>query len=278
MTIRAAVTSARASSLVLIAISCASCLQQESAETTATEPAAIVDGTAISHQSVVAAVPEGDLTQRNAQLDTFISEQLLANAAVRDNIDKDAAVVSALETSRRQTLALAYITTKSKALPKPTSAEIAAFYAEHPELFAQRRIFRLQEIAIQIPPERIANVTERFRDLTTFNDRARWLEQEGLSFTTGVTVKPAEDIPADLLSVLSKLQDGDAFNMPTENGLATVQITGIEDQPLSLEQAKSFIEQYLNNQRLGEMINQETRRLRESAVIEYIRPYSAVNK
>lgn len=275
MTIKLVISAKSAGALLLLAIVCAGCARQDAGGASANEPAAIVDGVAISQQSVIAAVPEEDFTRRNAQLDAFISEQLLANAAVRDKLDTDVAVVAAQETARRQTLARAYIARKSAALPKPTSEEINAFYEEHPELFAQRRIFRLQEIAIVVSPERIAEVTERFRDLNTFKDRAGWLEQEGLSFTTGVTVKPAEDIPADLLSVLVSLQDGDAFNMPTENGLATVQITGVEDQPLTLTQAESFIERFLSNQRLGEMLNQETERLRDSAEIEYFPPYSA---
>jgi EpsD family peptidyl-prolyl cis-trans isomerase len=275
MTIKTTVPASAAGTLLLLAIVSAGCARQDADGARAIKPAATVDGIAISQQSVMAAVPVDDDKRRKAQLDTFVAEQVLANAAVRDKLDADVAVVSALETARRQVLARAYIAKKGAALPKPTSDEIIAFYQQHPELFAQRRIFRLQEIAIAVPPERVADITARFHDLKTFNARAEWLKKTGIPFTIGVGVKAAEDIPADLLSTLTRLKDGDAFNMPSEKGLAVIQITGVESQPLTVTQAQPFIERFLRNQRLGEMINQESKRLRDSARIEYFPPYSA---
>lgn len=230
--------------------------------------AARVDGIEISWASVDVAGPASDEVRRQA-LEAAIAEQVLANAAARDQAELGASVRAEPESARRKILARAYITKKAVALPKPTEGEISTFYDDHPELFSRRRIYRLQEITVTVPQARVAEVTTRFRDLKTFGERARWLTEMSIPFTTGVAVKAAEDLPADLLSTLAQLKVGSAFNLPSENGVTTMQITGIEEQPLTLAQAQVYIARFIANQRLGEWINEETRRLREQAKIEY---------
>jgi EpsD family peptidyl-prolyl cis-trans isomerase len=257
----------------LIFIACASCSRSGETDVQASPPAAKVDGKEISQQSVAAAVPANDIKRRKAQLESFVSEQLLANAAVSEKLDKEASVIDALEIAKRQVLAKAYLAKRIAALPRPSENEIQTFYDKHPELFAQRRLYRLQEIAITAPPDRIDEITTKFQALTTFKERANWLKDMNIPFTVGVAVKSAEDLPSDLLSTLTKLKDGNAFNIANDTGLTTIQITGIEDEPLTLSQARANVERFLVNQRIGEMINKETERLRHVAKIEYFDPY-----
>lgn len=237
-------------------------------------PAAKVDGVTISQAGLVAAVPGGSPAQRKAQLDTSIAEQLLANAATKAKLDADPGVMAAMETSKRQILARAYLAKQAAAQPKVTDVDIKAFYDEHPELFAKRKIYRLQEIAITVAGDRMGDITKKFQGMKTFGERAVWLKKNGITFTTGVVVKGAEEWPADLLARLTKMKDGTAFDLANAKGFSSLQLTGIEEQPLTPQQAQSQIAKFISNQRLGELVNQETKRLRESAKIEYFAPYS----
>ncbi len=54
----------------------------------------------------------------------------------------------ALENSRREILARAYVEQITSAVPKPTTEEAKKYYAENPALFAERRIYNLQEIVL----------------------------------------------------------------------------------------------------------------------------------
>jgi EpsD family peptidyl-prolyl cis-trans isomerase len=245
------------------------------AQTQTLQPAAKVDGIAISQQSVNQAVPEDNALRKKAQLATFVSEQLLANAAVREKLDADPAVTASMDTARRQILARAYIAKRGAAIAKPSAEEVRSFFNQHPELFSARRIYRLQQILATVAPERINEVTDQFHRLKTFNARADWLKKAGIPFTVAVAVKPAEDLPMDLLTLLTKAKKGDTFNVPGDQGITTVQVTGVESKPLTLPQAQAYIERFLANQRIGTLINQETERLRGSAKIEYFAPYAA---
>ena len=232
--------------------------------------AAKVDGIPITQAALTAAGASNDAARRQSQLEVFISEQVLSNAALQGKLDQEAAVAGALENARRQVLARAYISKQSAQLPQPASSEISAFFSEHPELFEHRRIYRLQEILVSKPPAGFAEVAIGVRALKTFNERAKRLQELGIPYTVAVTIKAAEVLPADLLPRLAEMKNGEAFELPQDGGIAFVQITGIEEQPLSLAQAGDFIRKYLFNQRLGAFINQETARLRKSAKIEKI--------
>jgi EpsD family peptidyl-prolyl cis-trans isomerase len=180
-----------------------------------------------------------------------------------------------MDSARRQILARAYIAKRGAGLAKPSADDVQIFFNQHPELFSARRIYRLQQILVTVAPERISEVTDHFHQLKTFNARADWLKKAGIPFTVAVAVKPAEDWPMDLLTILVKAKKGDTFNVPGDKGITTVQVTGIEEKPLTLPQAQAYIERYLANQRIGTLINQETERLRGSAKIEYFAPYAA---
>ena len=238
-------------------------------------PAAKVDGAAISQGAVTTAAPSGTDAQRKAQLEISIAEQLLANAAAKEKLDVDASVQASIETSKRQILARAYLAKRAAAQPKITEVDIKAFYDQHPELFAERKIYRLQEIAITVASDRVGDINKKLQGLKTFGERAAWLKKNDIVFTTGVVVKGAEEWPADLLANLSKMKDGTAFDMANPKGFSTLQLTGIEPQPLTLAQAQGQITRFISNQRVGDLWNQETKNLRTAAKIEYFAPYKA---
>ena len=241
----------------------------------AAPPAAKVDGAAISQVAVIAAAPSGTDAQRKAQLEISIAEQLLAQAAAKEKLDVDANVVASIETSKRQILARAYLAKRAAAQAKITEGDVKSFYDQHPELFAERKVYRLQEIAITVPSDRIGDISKKFQGMKTFSERAAWLKKNDIAFTTGVVVKGAEEWPADLLTRLSQMKDGTAFDLANAKGFSTMQLTGIEPQPLTLAQAQGQITRFISNQRVGDLWNQETKTLRAAAKIEYFAPYKA---
>lgn len=268
MTSKKIVRSKRIALLMLSAIACMGC------SPTSMPPAASVDGNVVSQQAVALALPDAKADKRQAQLDAFVSEQLLADAAVSEKLDGQDDIRAALEIARRTTLARAYVSKLRAAIPAPAAAAVQDFYDKHPALFSKRRIYRLQEIAIAAPAERVNDIKEAFRSQKTFNDRASWLKKEMIPFKVGVTVKPAEELPSELVADMLQMSDGTTFDLPSASGFTTVQITGIEEKPVTLAQAQAFIQTYLLNQQAGKVIEQETARLRKAATVQYFTPYA----
>ena len=90
----------------------------------------------------------------NAQaLDRIIDRELLVQQALHAGLERDPAVRDAIDASRRQILAQAWLD-KVAAGKTVSRDEIHAFYAENPALFAERRVYRVRETR-ELPAEEL---------------------------------------------------------------------------------------------------------------------------
>jgi EpsD family peptidyl-prolyl cis-trans isomerase len=204
-------------------------------------------------------------------LERLIDQELLAQKARERNLERDPRVVQVIEASKRQILSQAYLDQLAAQAGKPTQDEIRKFYREHPELFAERRVYRLQEIAIGNAPGLTRTALDfELAKARSMNDIVAWLRAEKIPFQTNATVKPAEQLPMEMLPRLSRLAEGQLLLMPTAQGYALVQVASSDKQPLDEQQATPFIEQFLQNQRKLELAQNEVKALRSAAKIEYV--------
>lgn len=231
--------------------------------------AATVDGTAISQAALRLAAPaNGSAAARAAALDQLVTEQLMANAALKQGLEREPDVAAALESARRQALARAYVESKARLEPALQEAELRAFYDAHPELFADRKIYRVQELAIEVPASRVGEIANQLKGFRTLGERADWLRRQGIPYKANVAVRAAEEWPADLLPHLRSMKDGAAFDMSNPRGFSVLQLTGVERQALSFEQARDRISVYLVNQRGSALFKREAEALRRQAKVE----------
>jgi EpsD family peptidyl-prolyl cis-trans isomerase len=204
-------------------------------------------------------------------LERIVDQELLVQKANEHKLDRDPRTVQAMETARRQILAQAYLDSLFGQRARPTAQEVEAFYGEHPELFAERRIYRLQELAFPAHPEvTAAKLEAEAKKAKNLNDIVAWLKAKNIPFNANAAVKPAEQLPMEVVQRLAKLEAGQIAVLPAPQGFLLVQLVAAERQPLEIKQATPFIEQYLLNQRRFELARSEIKQLRDSAKIEYV--------
>ncbi|WP_426195001.1 EpsD family peptidyl-prolyl cis-trans isomerase [Massilia sp. DWR3-1-1] len=197
-------------------------------------------------------------------------QQLLSNAAVQARLDQRPDVVSALEQARRAVLVRAYTDSIASGIAQPSDERVQGYFTAHPELFAHRRIYRLQEIVV---PKLPANSDELVRSLSllkTYQQVADKLASLKIAYTTAVALKPVESLPADLLREMLTMKNGDAFVIEKDGGVAFMQITGVEEQPATLGQASAAISALLRTQDIAEAMRGELARLQAGAKGEAI--------
>jgi EpsD family peptidyl-prolyl cis-trans isomerase len=203
-------------------------------------------------------------------LDRLVDQELLAQQATARRIDRDPRVLQAIESSRRQILAQAYLDSVTSGAPPPSAEEVKRFYDAHPELFAERKLYRLQELAIASRPElSAARLEDELKKAKSLNDVVEWLKHERIPFNASSTVKAAEQLPMEVVPRLAALATGQAMLIPTQQGYLVVQIAATESKPLTAEEARPFVEQYVANQKRMELARSEIRKLRDFAKIEY---------
>lgn len=203
-------------------------------------------------------------------LERLIDQQLALQKADDQKIDRDPRVVQQLEAARREILARAYVEKIGEAAPKPTAEDIKKYYDEKPALFAQRRIYNLQEIIVEAKPEQANELREKLSGAKNINEFVEYLKSKDYKFAGNSAVRAAEQLPLQSLDAFGRMKDGQAMMLPNPNGFQVVVVAGTRSQPLSEDQARPVIEQYLLNERKRKLAEDDIKALRSAAKIEYV--------
>jgi EpsD family peptidyl-prolyl cis-trans isomerase len=255
---------------------------EKPASSTKSETVVTVAGETISEAELNLAVSRlGELSAaqsaeaRSKLLQALIDQRLVAEAAKKAGLDKEPAVEIAVAHAGRQVLAEAYAERNFKDVAKPTDTEITEYFNQHPELFSERRIYRIQELDLTVDPSRLAEVESRLKSSHSIGDFVNWVKEQGIEGKSAVAVKPAEQIPAALLARLSQMKDGEVSLVPGRPGHVVIQqLLESQMQPVSLEQSHSAIERALITEKRKELMEADLKKLREAAKIEYTSGYA----
>lgn len=246
-----------------------------------TQVVAKVNGDEISiHQVNQQLSRLGTLGEEKAQqasrqiLDRLIDMQLLEQKAKEAELDRDPQVLQAIEASRKQILAQAYIQKKMLNSSQPTEAEVDSFYNEHPELFAERRVFNLQELAIEGASDKVALIEEAVANKSNISDVAEWLKGQGLKFALNANVRAAEQLPSKLLENLNPLKQGDMLTIVNGQSVNVISIAAVETLPVTKEKAMPVIQKYFQNKHKKETLETQMAALRSAADIELVGVFS----
>lgn len=259
--------------------------KKETAEKGASQVAAKVNDTELTVHQVNFAmqnIPNLDKDRtKEASLQivrSLVDQEVLVQKAVADKLDRDPKVVQAMDAARSQILAQAYMERKLGPPVVPTAAEVTAYYNQHPELFSQRKVYRLQEIAIQAPKEKHEAIRAQLTASKTLNEFGEWLKAQNYPVKASQGVKASEQLPPQLLPKLQTMPDGQAMVITTPEGLLVLVMAGSQPQPITEAQAKPAIERLLQNQKRQEAAKQELARLKAAAKIEYLGEFADAGK
>ena len=250
-----------------------------------TQVAAKVNGTELTVSQVNFAlqrIPNLDKDQSKAAslqvVRNLVDQEVLAQKAQSEKLDRDPAVVQALDAARRQIMAEAYMSRKLGTPAEPTDAEVTDYFNKHPELFTKRKIYRLQEIAIKAPKEKQEAIRKQLAESKTLNDFGAWLKAEKYPVQASQGVKPAEQLPQALLPKLAEMPDGQAMVVNTPDGLLVIVLADSQVQPVTLEQAKPAIARLLQNEARQKAAKAELDSLKAAAKIEYVGEFADAGK
>lgn len=202
-------------------------------------------------------------------LEQVIERELLVQQALAGGLERDPLVARSIDNARRQILAQAYLERAALAGAKSTPQEARAFYEGNPALFGERRIYRLQELAVS-EPANIDLLRHEVQRAASLDGVAAWLRSRNAKFSAASLTQPAEQLPLRYLPKLAEMKPGEIAVFASPEGASVVQLVHAEDAPLTEQQAAPAIEQFLAGRKRLEVAAAEVRRLRESARIEYV--------
>ncbi len=239
----------------------------------ASQVVAKVNGDEISVHQInhILAKAQG-ITAENAEqakreiLDKLINQQLAIQQAEAAKLDRDPGVMQTIEAARRDVIARAYLDKVAAAQPKATADEARKYYAEHPELFAQRRVYNLQEILV--PASHLPDVQQLVAQNKSMQDIAANLKGREIKFAANAGIRPADQLPMPIAARLHGAKDGQTVVVESAQGAMVLHIVASQVQPVAQDDAVPRIQMFFANQRAADAVAEEMKNLRAKAKIE----------
>lgn len=203
-------------------------------------------------------------------LERLIDQELAVQQADAMKLDRDPRVIQMLEIGRREILARAYAETAAGSSVQATAEEVQAYYDQNPALFSERRVYNLQEIAVEVPADQVAALSEKLAEVKNVAAFLEHLNANGIRFVGNQAVRSAEQLPLAMIKTFAAMKDGQAFIAATPNGAQVVVLVGSREQPVTVDQARPAIEQFLMNERKRKTLDDNRKALRAAASIQYL--------
>ncbi len=260
---------------VLIAAAALTACSGESSET-ATQIAAKVNREEISVHQVnfflgrQGPVRPDAVEQASRQtLEALVDQELAVQAAIDQRLDRDPLVLHALEAARREVLARAYADRLAHSVPGPTTQDVKQYYDSKPALFSRRKLYTLVDTALEATPEQEKTIAAQLPTTRGTADVAMLLERAGVRYGSRRTTVGAEALPLHAVDAMASLNEGQSMLVQGPRGARIYTVVEVAQAPLSLEEARPSIENFLLAERRREAVAERIQALRTAARIEY---------
>lgn len=206
---------------------------------------------------------------RREVLEKLIDRQVLLDAAYQGKIHRSPEVIQAIERAKAQIISQAYLDKLAAGTTPPGNGEISRFFQENPEYFAERKQFRIQQVAISSSDANAA-FNAFLKSAQSANSITSWLKRHNIQYNQGQLVKTSSDYPKEIANRLNKLHKGEIFLLKDGEYSLINLISDTQDNHLSLTEAVEIIRHFLLQQKIQDISKMEINRLRSLSKIEYV--------
>jgi EpsD family peptidyl-prolyl cis-trans isomerase len=208
-------------------------------------------------------------------LDGLIEQELAAQGARSAGLDGDPRVVQGLQVAKRELLAKAYQDQLAERAVGPSSDEIDRYYAEHPALFSQRRLYVLQEAVVRGDAARLDQARRIVDAAKNPGALLEALRAAGLAPRSRLLVQAPEEMPAGIVEGLARLDVGQAMFVPVAAGARIFCIVHVQAAPVDKQTAQAPIEAFITSERKRQLVAQGMQTLHDKARIVYTGAFAA---
>jgi EpsD family peptidyl-prolyl cis-trans isomerase len=220
---------------------------------------ATVDGQEITLRELnaeLAGVNVTDPKQRKAlqdlALQSLIARKALAKAARDKGIEKSADFALQRDRNEDQLLSQFLQASTAAAVPAPTQEEVDRFVLDNPALFAERKVFVVDQIRAQRPSD--PAVLKQLEPLKTLDEIADFFTRAHIPFARGMAQLDAEALGPQITTAVLKLPPDEVFVLPANNIVLVNHIRDTKVEPVTGKAASDAALAYLKQQRMRETV------------------------
>ncbi len=199
-----------------------------------------------------AVTPAAQKAQQQAALQRIIQRVMLANAAKDRGVDKDPSFALFSQRANEAVLAQLLESRMAASVPPPTKEEAQQFQETNPSLFAERKIFDVDQIRLSRPAD--PKFVAKLEPLKTLDEIANFLTQNHIVFQRGTNVMDAVGQNPKLLNAILALPPHEVFILSSENEIFVNEIQNVHTQPFVGEPATQYAQNALKSQHVQEAV------------------------
>lgn len=190
-----------------------------------------------------------------AALEQIIQRKLLVHAAEEAKLDKTPEFAQQKERVEEAFLVKFWQDRVVKSVPPPSKEEIERFVAANPDLYAQRKVFVIDQVRAPMINDR--TVIDQMKPLKTLPEITALLASKNIQYQQGQAQMDALTVPPELLAQIMKLPPQEIFVLPQGGILTMNEIRETRVVPVSNDVAQRHAARYLQAQRTQQAVQRE---------------------
>ena len=190
-----------------------------------------------------------------AALQQVVNRRILADIARERGLDKTPMYLLQEKRAEEQILVQMLQRQMSSAVKQPSQTEVATFIAQNPDLFAERKIFSVDQIQFETPKD--PNVLRKYQPLKTMDEVAAMLKQDGLQFRRAPATLDVATASQELVQQILKMPKDEIFIIPAGRVMVANRITDTKVQPLTGPQAQQLATNMLQQRKFQDLIKND---------------------
>jgi EpsD family peptidyl-prolyl cis-trans isomerase len=235
---------------------------------------AVVNGEEITVPELNAALARADVPSgadkkqiRQQVLQGLIDRKLVEQQARNQGIDKSPDFLQR-ERQMEQDLLINMLAQRLSGTSQlPSEQEVEQFEASHPQMFAKRETWTLNQIRFPMPSA--APVVEQINKTKSLQDLENVLRANNVEFTPATTRIDSAVVPQEIYAKIASLAPGEPFVVPVDKNAVASVIVSRDPEPLVGDQAKAAAVAAIRKQQTAELLRSKIKTLRQSAKIQY---------
>lgn len=188
-------------------------------------------------------------------LQQVVNRRILADIARERGLDKTPMFL--LQTKRAEETILVQMLQRqmSSSVKQPSQTDIATFIAQNPDLFAERKIFTVDQIQFQAP--RDPRILQKYQPLKTMAEVEAMLKQDGLQYRRAPATLDVARANPQLAEQVLKMNREDIFIIPAGQIMVANLITDTKVQPLTGAEAQQLAAGLIQQRAFNDLLKRD---------------------
>lgn len=196
--------------------------------------------------------PKARKAAEQQALQAIINRKIISKAAEEQKLDKTPEFAIEEQRVLENLKASALQKRVVESIPEPTREEASRFMAANPHVFAERKIYSVDQIRIATP--RDAKAMAEFKPLKTLEEVEALLKAKGINYQRGVDRIDAVGSNPKLIDAIANLPPGEVFVVPSGAVVLINRIRETRVQPFTGDPAIKYAIQAMKAQRTQEAL------------------------